>query len=41
MGLADGGTGFVDHVEAAPVRRDRFEAWRAQIRADIDSEWSG
>ena len=39
--LLDGGIGFVDHIEDAPICKERFEAWRDQVREDIDGEWSG
>ncbi|MFB6184854.1 MAG: hypothetical protein ABEI96_09895 [Haloarculaceae archaeon] len=39
--LADGGAGFIDHVDAHPTCKDRFEAWRERIVDDVDGEWSG
>lgn len=39
--LSDGGIGFMDHIEGASVCRERFEAWREQIRGDIGREWGG
>lgn len=39
--LADGGAGFIDHVEETPDCDERFEAWLEAIRDDIDGEWGG
>ncbi|WP_436934847.1 DUF7501 family protein [Halovenus marina] len=39
--LSDGGMGFIDHIEDEATCRERFEAWRAQIRDDIGGEWGG
>jgi hypothetical protein len=39
--LADGGGGFIDHLDDAPACADRFEAWREQVVDDVGGEWSG
>jgi len=39
--LADAGQGFIDHIDAMPTCKERFEAWREQVRSDVGSEWSG
>lgn len=38
-GLSDGGIGFINHIDDAQVCKERFEAWREQIRGDIGGEW--
>lgn len=39
--LEDGGAGFMDHIDEAPGCKDRFEAWKEQIRGDMGGEWGG
>jgi hypothetical protein len=39
--LSDGGIGFIDHIDDAPMCKEKFEAWREQIRGDIGGEWGG
>ncbi|MFB6114127.1 MAG: hypothetical protein ABEJ58_08525 [Halodesulfurarchaeum sp.] len=39
--LEAGAASFMDHVEATPDCRKRFEAWQAAVREDIEGEWSG
>lgn len=39
--LANGGAGFIDHLEAAPECRKRFEVWRERVTEDIGGEWGG
>lgn len=39
--LADGGAGFIDHVDDAPECGERFDEWLEAIRDDIGGEWSG
>jgi len=39
--LADGGAGFMDHIEDADTCRERFETWRSNIAGDVGGEWSG
>lgn len=39
--LTDGGAGFVDHTGDSPRCRERFEAWKEQVRDDVGGEWSG
>jgi len=41
VALADGGGGFIDHIEESPECKARFEAWRDRIREDIGGEWGG
>ena len=39
--LADGGAGFVDHLDDAPECTDRFETWRARVIEKVEDEWDG
>jgi hypothetical protein len=39
--LADGGTGFIDHIESTPDCDRRFEEWREAISGDLGGEWGG
>jgi hypothetical protein len=39
--LADGGAGFMDHIDEAPVCKERFDDWKEQISSDIGGEWGG
>ena len=39
--LSDGGGGFMDHIADAETCRERFLAWREQVRDDIGGEWGG
>lgn len=41
--LADGGAGFIDHIEgdANEACRERFEEWRENVAGDVGGEWSG
>lgn len=41
--LADGGPGFVDHIEREENDscRERFELWRENVADDIGGDWSG
>lgn len=39
--FSDGGIGFIDHIDDAPTCKERFEAWREQIRGDIGGEGGG
>lgn len=39
--LADGGAGFIDHVDENPECKRRFDAWRERVSDDIGGEWSG
>lgn len=39
--LSDGGAGFVEYIEEAPLRTERFDAWQERIREDIGGEWGG
>lgn len=38
--LSDGGAGFIDHTAERPTCAERFEAWRANVVADVGGEWS-
>lgn len=39
--LTDGGSGFIDHIDATPGCRERFESWIDRVRDDIEGEWIG
>ncbi|NHN47879.1 hypothetical protein G9464_09745 [Halostella sp. JP-L12] len=39
--LADGGAGFMDHVEGNDDCRQRFGEWRDAISGDVGGEWGG
>ncbi|WP_435196865.1 DUF7501 family protein [Natronomonas sp. EA1] len=38
---ADGGAGFIDHIESENRCARAFERWREGVREDIEGEWSG
>ncbi|MFB6160211.1 MAG: hypothetical protein ABEJ61_03435 [Haloferacaceae archaeon] len=40
-GLADGGAGFMDHIDDRPDCQDGFEQWRGRVREDMTGGWSG
>ncbi|GGM54371.1 hypothetical protein J2752_000632 [Halarchaeum rubridurum] len=37
--IADGGAGFMDHIEANPECEEAFEAWRENVADDVGGEW--
>ena len=39
--LADGGAGFIDHIEDSPACHARFEEWRENVAGDVGGEWGG
>lgn len=39
--LANGGAGFIDHIDESTTCRERFEVWREQVIEDIHGDWSG
>lgn len=39
--IADGGPGFMAHVEVSPQCMAEFDLWREQVAGDVDGEWSG
>lgn len=39
--LADGGAGFIDHIEETSDCERRFAEWREAIAGDVSGEWGG
>lgn len=39
--VADGGPGFMDHVDDSPACMAAFDVWREQVAGDVGGEWSG
>lgn len=39
--LADGGPGFITHIESTPDCATQFNRWRSNIADDITGEWPG